>query len=144
MKFLIIEARFYYELSDLLLEGAEQALRDAQMEWDVVQVPGALEIPAAIAIAYRTNPTLYQGYIALGAVIRGETSHYDVVAGESASGLQALIVRYALAIGNGILTCDNEQQAFKRADMKDGNKGARAAQAALSLAFFQRTMNNAG
>ena len=144
MKFLITQARFYQDLSDLLLQGAEQALRDANLEWDVMQVPGALEIPAAFAICHQHDPYHYQGYIALGAVIRGQTSHYDVVANQSAAALQNLSVQYGLAVGNGILTCDNHKQAMVRADPKQKNKGASAAHAAISLALLKKRINDVG
>ena len=131
MKFLIVEACFYQHIADLLRKGATDFLTNAGHEYDIVQVPGALEIPAAIAIK-NAGDKEYHGYVALGTVIRGETSHYDIVAGESASALQQLAIQQQLCIGNGILTCDNEAQALVRADQK--NKGADAAQAALVLA----------
>ncbi|MCH9844392.1 MAG: 6,7-dimethyl-8-ribityllumazine synthase [Alphaproteobacteria bacterium] len=130
MKFLIVEACFYQHIADLLRKGASEFLTKKGHEYDIVQVPGALEIPAAIAI--KSADKQYHGYVALGTVIRGETSHYDIVAGQSAAALQQLAIEQHLCIGNGILTCDNEAQALHRADQK--NKGADAAQAALTLA----------
>ncbi len=131
MKFLIVEACFYQHIADLLRKGASEFLTKKGHEYEIVQVPGALEIPAAIAIK-SANGNKYHGYVALGTVIRGETSHYDIVAGQSAAALQQLAIQQCLCIGNGILTCDNEAQALYRADQK--NKGADAAQAALTLA----------
>ncbi|MCH9853109.1 MAG: 6,7-dimethyl-8-ribityllumazine synthase [Alphaproteobacteria bacterium] len=132
MKFLIVEACFYQHIADLLRKGASEFLTKKGHDYDIVQVPGALEIPAAIAIKNADGNNHYHGYVALGTVIRGETSHYDIVAGQSAAALQQLAIQQKLCIGNGILTCDNEAQALHRADQK--NKGADAAQAALTLA----------
>lgn len=133
---LIVEARFYDDLADELLSGAVNALEDAGATHDRVSVPGALEIPAAIAMALAGadgGGTEYDGFVALGCVIRGETSHYDIVAGESARGLMKLAVGEGVAIGNGILTCDNAEQAWARARVSEKNKGAAAAEAALAL-----------
>ena len=127
---LIIEARFYDDISDELLRGAKAALAGAR--FDVVTVPGALEVPAAIAMALK-GKTQYDGYIALGCVIRGETTHYDTVANESARGLMDLAVAFAVPIGNGILTVENETQAWVRARVSEQNKGGAAAEAALSM-----------
>jgi 6,7-dimethyl-8-ribityllumazine synthase len=132
---LIVEARFYAEIADELLAGARKALAAAGATHDLVSVPGALEIPAAIAFAERAaqaGRTRYDGYVALGCVIRGETTHYDIVAGESARGLMDLSLR-PLAIGNGILTCENFAQAFARASVADMDKGGGAAGAALAM-----------
>jgi 6,7-dimethyl-8-ribityllumazine synthase len=132
MRVLIVEARFYPAISDKLLEGARQVLDEAGVEYDVITVPGALDIPAAIAIACDARP--YAGVVALGCVIEGQTYHFEVVSNESARGLTELAVRERLAIGNGILTVDNEQQAFERLGGARGHKGAQAARAALQLA----------
>ncbi len=132
MKFLIVEACFYQHIADLLRTGAVDFLCKAGHECDIKQVPGTLEIPAAINIVH--SKISYHGYIALGTVIRGETSHYDIVAEQSAYALQQLSLHHHLCIGNGILTCDNEAQALVRADPQQKNKGADAAQAALCLA----------
>lgn len=126
---LIVEARFYPEISDELLNGAEQALRRANVPYDKCTVPGALEIPPAIRIASEN----YQGFVALGCVIRGETSHYDIVAGESARGLMTLGTEHGLAIGNGILTCETWDQAMARASVGGQDKGGGAALACLAL-----------
>jgi 6,7-dimethyl-8-ribityllumazine synthase len=129
---LIVEARFYDALSDELLRGAEAALKRAGVSYDVVTVPGALEVPAAIAMAL-SGPARYDGFVALGCVIRGETTHYDIVAGESARGLMDLAVAHRLALGNGILTVENKDQAWARARIDEQNKGGAAAEAALTM-----------
>ncbi|MEA1014299.1 6,7-dimethyl-8-ribityllumazine synthase [Sphingosinicella sp. LY1275] len=129
-KLLIVEARFYDHLNDLLLEGARTALEQAGHSHETVTVPGALEIPAAIALAAESGR--YDGYVALGVVIRGETYHFEIVAGESARGLMALTMD-GLAIGNGILTVENEAQALTRARPDEKDKGGEAAKAALAL-----------
>ena len=129
-KFLIVEARFYAHLNDMLIAGARAALEAAGHGVDVLTVPGALELPGAIATAAESGR--YDGFVALGVVIRGETYHFEIVAGESARGLMALTMD-GLAVGNGILTTENEAQAIYRADPKQGNKGAGAAEAAMAL-----------
>jgi 6,7-dimethyl-8-ribityllumazine synthase len=128
---LIVEARFYREISDLLLEGASRALEQAGATFERVEVPGALEVPAAIRMALETGR--YDAYVALGCVIRGETSHYDIVAGESARGLMDLAVHHGALIGEGILTVENVEQARVRADPMGKDKGGDAARAALAL-----------
>lgn len=128
---LIVEARYYARINDLLLEGAKAVLERAGVEVAHLVVPGALEVPPAIAIAHRFGR--FDAYVALGCVIRGETTHYDLVAGESCRGIMDLGVREGLAIGNGILTVENEAQALVRADPGDQDKGGGAALAALSL-----------
>jgi 6,7-dimethyl-8-ribityllumazine synthase len=127
---LIAEARFYAHLNDMLLEGARGAIEAAGHSHETVTVPGALELPGAIAIAAESGR--YDAYVALGVVIRGETYHFEIVAGESARGLMALTMD-GLAVGNGILTVENEQQAIVRANRKHANKGGGAAEAALAL-----------
>ena len=135
-RFLIVEARFYAHLNDMLLEGAGAVLEQAGHQVEIVTVPGALEIPGAIALAAERGG--YDGFVALGVVIRGETYHFEIVAGESARGLMALTVD-GLAIGNGILTVENEAQALARASPHDKDKGGEAAKAALAmLALRQR------
>jgi 6,7-dimethyl-8-ribityllumazine synthase len=129
-RFLIVEARFYDHLNDLLIAGARTALVDSGHEVDVLTVPGALEIPGAIAMAAESGQ--YDGFVAIGVVIRGETYHFEIVAGESARGIMALTID-GLAVGNGILTTENESQAIHRADPGQGNKGAGAAEAAMAL-----------
>ena len=133
---LIVEARFYDDMSDALLDGATSALKDAGATWDVVTVPGALEIPPAIAMALdaaENDGTHYDGFVALGMVIRGETYHFDIVANESSRALMDLAVSESLAIGNGILTVENEAQAIVRAEVSQRDKGGGAAEAALAL-----------
>ena len=127
---LIVEARFYAHLNDLLLEGARAVLEHVGHEHDTVTVPGALEIPGAIALAAESGR--YDAFVALGVVIRGETFHFEIVAGESARGLMALTMD-GLPVGNGILTVENEAQAIARADPKHANKGGGAAEASLAL-----------
>jgi len=138
-RILIVEARFYEDIADELVKGAIAALEESGVEFDRVEVPGALEIPAAIAIAaQRTDGEPYAGYVALGCVIRGETSHYDYVCGESARGLQDLALWEGLSIGNGILTVENRDQAWARAAVDKKNKGKDAADAALALVALKR------
>jgi 6,7-dimethyl-8-ribityllumazine synthase len=129
---LIVEARYYEALSDALLDGARAALADAGASFEVVTVPGALEIPAAIGFAAE-GERQYDGYVALGCVIRGETYHFDIVANESSRGLMDLAIGRGLAIGNGILTVENEAQAWARARRAEGDKGGFAARAALAM-----------
>ena len=133
---LIVEARFYDELADLLLEGARRALEEGDATFDRVTVPGALEIPAAIRLAL--DGADYDAFVALGCVIRGETSHYDIVAGESARGLMDLAVQRGALIGNGVLTTDDGRQARVRADPDGNDKGGGAARAALALVQIKR------
>ncbi|MFD2429356.1 6,7-dimethyl-8-ribityllumazine synthase [Sphingobium scionense] len=128
-KFLIVEARFYDHLNDLLIEGAKAALDEAGHKYEVVTVPGALEIPGAIALAAETG---FDGFVAIGVVIRGETYHFEVVSNESARGLMALSMD-AIAIGNGILTVENEEQALVRARPDQKDKGGEAAKAAIAM-----------
>jgi 6,7-dimethyl-8-ribityllumazine synthase len=129
-RFLIVEARFYDHLNDLLIAGAKSALEAAGHKTEVITVPGALEIPGAISLADATGD--YDGYVAIGVVIRGETYHFEIVAGESARGLMALTMD-GIAIGNGILTVENEAQALVRADPAQKDKGGEAAKAAIAL-----------
>lgn len=129
-KFLIVEARFYAHLNDMLVAGAKSALEAEGHEVEVLTVPGALEIPGAIALAAESGD--YDGFVAIGVVIRGETYHFEIVAGESARAIMALTMD-GIPIGNGILTVENEQQAIVRADPSQKDKGGEAAKAALSL-----------
>ncbi|MGL5838040.1 MAG: 6,7-dimethyl-8-ribityllumazine synthase [Sphingorhabdus sp.] len=129
-KFLIVEARFYDHLNDMLVAGASAALKGAGHDVEVLTVPGALEIPGAISLASESE--LYDGYVAIGVVIRGETYHFEIVAGESARGIMALTMD-GMAIGNGILTVENEEQAIVRADPAQKDKGGEAAKAAIAL-----------
>ncbi len=130
-KILIVQATFYSHISKLLLEGATKKISELGFESEIITVPGALEIPAAIAIAETSKK--YAGYVALGCVIRGETTHYDYVCSESAHGLSELGFREKLAIGNGILTVENEDQALNRADPVKKDKGGFAANAAVEM-----------
>ncbi len=135
-RFLIVEARFYDEIAAMLLNGAIAALKHAEARYLCWQVPGALEIPIALAIALdmaETSGAPFQGALALGCVVRGETAHFDIVARESARAAIDLAVERRLPFGNGILTVDNIAHAKKRADPKQGDKGGEAARAALAL-----------
>lgn len=128
---LIIEARFYTHIADFLVGGAMKALDDAGVSYDRAEVPGALEIPSALSFAAQSGR--YDAFIVLGCIIRGETSHYDIVCNESARGVYDVALAYDLAVGNGILTVEDEGQAIKRADPAQKNKGRDAAEAALRL-----------
>jgi len=127
---LLAEARFYPHLNDMLLQGARAAIEEAGHRHETISVPGALELPAAISLTARSGR--FCAFVALGIVIRGETFHFEIVAQESARALMELTLQ-GFAIGNGILTVENEQQAIERADPKRGNKGGDAARAALAL-----------
>jgi 6,7-dimethyl-8-ribityllumazine synthase len=144
---LIVEARFYDDLADALLEGALAAATRAEAQAEIVTVDGALEIPATIAIlcdaaAARGEP--YDAAVALGCVIRGETGHYDIVAGESARGLMDLSVARGLPLGNGILTVETEAQAWARARMSEMDKGGGAVNAALAVLRLKRAADRRG
>ena len=150
LRMLIVEARYYGDISDELLRGATQVLDKAGARYDRITVPGTLEIPAAIAIAMeaaRRGRAPYDGVVALGCVIRGETHHFEIVANESARALMDLAVRERLAIGNGILTVDTEAQAHARARAdgadeadKESDKGGVAARAALTMVALKHTL----
>jgi 6,7-dimethyl-8-ribityllumazine synthase len=135
-RILIVEARFYDALIDELTSGARAVLDAAEAEYQIVAVPGALEVPGAIAIAAESSDP-YDGYVAIGVVIRGETSHYDIVAGESARGIMELTLD-GLCIGNGIVTVDNEAQAWERARRSELDKGGHAARACLTMVELAR------
>jgi 6,7-dimethyl-8-ribityllumazine synthase len=137
-KFLIVEARFYDHLNNMLVAGAKAALKAKGHEVEVITVPGALEIPGTIAMAAEAQQ--YDGFVAIGVVIRGETYHFEIVAGESARGIMALTMD-GIAIGNGILTVENEEQAIVRADPKQKDKGGEAALAAMALLNLQNRFN---
>ncbi len=136
---MIVVSPYYKEVSENLLEGAKKALEEQRSTYEVFEVEGALEIPLAIKLGAarkkgRSSENMkFDAYIALGCVIRGETSHYDIVSNESARGLSTLMLDYNLPIGNGILTCDTIEQAIVRSDPNQKNKGADAVNAALSL-----------
>ncbi|MFT6569044.1 MAG: 6,7-dimethyl-8-ribityllumazine synthase [Sphingomonas echinoides] len=134
-KILIVEARFYDHLNDMLLDGARAAIEEAGHKHETITVPGALEIPAAVALASESGA--YDAFVALGVVIRGETYHFEIVAGESARGLMALSMD-GLPIGNGILTTEDEAQAIVRADRAQLDKGGAAAKAALAMLALKR------
>jgi len=141
-RILVVEARFYEDIADMLLKGATRVLKDAGVTFDLVSVPGSLEIPAAIAIALEAADDAqrpYHGIVALGCVIRGETSHYDIVAGESARGLMDIALMRGMPVGNGILTVDTEAQAVERAQPDKWDKGGGAARAALALVRLKRS-----
>ena len=128
---LIVEARFYDDIADELVQGAQAALNAASATFETVAVPGAYELPAAVRMAMESGR--FDGYIALGCVIRGETSHYDYVCGESARGLMALCTEHGIALGYGILTTEDRDQAWVRASRADKDKGAVAARACLRM-----------
>ena len=133
-RILIVEARFYDHLNDLLLAGARAAIEAAGHEHKTLTVPGSLEVPGAIALADESGD--YDAFVALGVVIRGETYHFEIVAGESARGIMQLTMD-GLAIGNGILTVENEAQALARARPEEKDKGGEAAHAALAMLALQ-------
>ena len=145
IRILIVEARFYSDLADALLQGAVDAIEAYGAEYDVVTVPGALEIPAAIAFAEESGHRPsggghYDGYVALGAVIRGETYHFEIVSNESARGLMDLSVGKQICLGNGILTVEDEEQAWARAKVSEGDKGGGAARAALTMIALRQQL----
>lgn len=138
MTFAIIEARFYDDLADMALEGAIATLESAGIGHEVITVPGCLEIPAALSFAVQSGR--YDGYILLGTVIRGETTHYDVVIDNCMTGVYELILRHDLALGNGIQTCENRAQVEARFDPQRKNKAGGAAQAALQMLELKRKL----
>lgn len=135
-KVLVIEAAFYTDIADHLRAGAIDAIEKNKASYDVVTVPGALEIPAALNFGIKSGQ--YDAYVVLGCVIRGETSHYDIVCGESARGVYDLTLAHDLAIGNAILTVENQEQAIRRADPVQNNKGGEAAQCALDMLALKK------
>lgn len=144
-RILIVEARFYSDLADELLKGAIDALTAHGAAYEVITVPGALEIPGAIALAEEgghrpASAAPWDGYVALGTVIRGETYHFEIVANESARGLMELTIGKRLCIGNGILTVEDEAQAWARARPSEGDKGGGAARAALTMVALKQQM----
>jgi 6,7-dimethyl-8-ribityllumazine synthase len=142
VRVLIVESGYYEEIADTLLAGAKRALDAAGADYDVVTVPGALEIPQAMVIVLNSafGAEAYDGVVALGCVIRGETSHYDIVAGESARALMDIGVNQEIPVGNGVLTVNDMTQAKVRAALDGGDKGGDAAKAALSLVRLQRSL----
>ena len=144
-RFLVVEARFYNEIAAMLLEGVKLAFATAGATYECIEVPGALEIPLAMAIALDHAEAAqhpFDGAVALGCVIRGETYHFEIVASESARALSDLAVAQRLPLGNGVLTVENEEQAMARADPKQGDKGADAALAALALIRLSRELGS--
>ena len=140
---LLVEARFYPDISDELLKGATEEIERAGGTFERIAVPGALEIPPAIRFAIRAMDLVggrrrYDGYVGLGCVIRGETTHYEIVSQQSARGLMDLSLQHTVAIGNGILTVENEDQAWARARVSEGNKGGDAARATLAMIEVKR------
>jgi 6,7-dimethyl-8-ribityllumazine synthase len=154
VRILIVESGYYEDIADMLLDGAKRALDAAGAAYDVITVPGALELPQAIVIALdaargaknvNANPRAeetYDGVVALGCVIRGETSHYDIVAGESARVLMEIGIARKIPVGNGILTVDTAAQAKVRAALDKGDKGGAAAKAVLSLVRLKRGLTS--
>ncbi|WP_370881999.1 6,7-dimethyl-8-ribityllumazine synthase [Labrys wisconsinensis] len=144
---LVVEARYYDEIADQLLSGATGAIRAAGASFDLITVPGALEVPAAVVIALdaavaRGRP--YDGVVTLGCVVRGETTHYEIVSGESARALMEIAVARGLPLGNGILTVENDEQARVRASIAEMNKGGGAAEAALHMVALKRRLYGVG
>ena len=135
---MIAEARFYDDLADELILGATRALTAAGASWEIAEVPGAFEIPGALRFASERRRRKFDGYVALGCVIRGETSHYDYVCGESARGLMDLAVHRGLALGYGILTVDTMEQAWERAKVDRLDKGGDVARACLAMILLKR------
>lgn len=140
-RILIVEARYYHGISDALLDGAKEVLNKADCEYSVMTVPGALEIPHVISYAVHSDAG-FDGYVALGCVIRGETTHYDYVCQESARGLMDLAMNKHLAIGNGIITVENEDQAWARADKAKKDKGGFAANAVLTMMHIRDQLSS--
>lgn len=143
---LIVEARFYDDIADELLAGARQAVAAVGATADVISMPGALEIPTAIAVAVDAAAAAgvpYDAVVALGCVVRGETYHFEIVAGESSRALMDLAVARKLPLGNGILTVENDEQAWVRARVTEGNKGGGAVEAALALLRLKRRIGAA-
>jgi 6,7-dimethyl-8-ribityllumazine synthase len=135
---MVAEARFYGDIADMLFDGAKAVFDANGATFERFTVPGSLELPAAIEMGVRAGR--FDAYLALGCVIRGETSHYDIVAGESARGLMDVSIRHALALGNGILTVESKAQALARANRADMDKGGGAAQAALEMLVLKQQM----
>jgi len=143
LRVLIVEARFYEHIADALLNGATRVLEEAGAEFERITVPGSLEVPAAIAMAVdaaQAKRAPYDGVVALGCVIQGETYHFELVSNESARGLMDLSIDRQLPLGNGILTVDTEAQALARSSFDNRNKGASAARAALAMIALKRKL----
>ena len=144
---LIIEARFYEDIADELARGATEELRGNDVEFEQIAVPGALEIPLALSLALANGfvgrAGRHRGCVVLGCVIRGKTSHYDIVARESAAGINELAVQHGVPIGSGIITCENVEQAWERASVDGRNKGGDAARACLTLMRLEHHFSSA-
>ena len=144
---LIIEARFYEDIADELARGAEDELRGNQVDYERISVPGALEIPLALSLALANGfvgrAGRHRGCIALGCVIKGQTSHFDIVARESSSGLHQLAIQHGVPVGSGILTCETREQAWERASVDGRNKGGDAARACLTLMRLEQHFSSA-
>ena len=138
-KILIITAGFYKDYEQMLLQGAKSELEKSGVAHEILEVPGCFEIPAALSIAVKTNS--YDGFIALGCVIRGETTHYDYVCNESARGINHLAMKHGVAVGFGIITAETDEQAFMRADPKQKNLGGRAASACITMIALKDKMS---
>ena len=138
---LVVDAPYYTEISKSLMEGVTEVLDAAGATHDYVTVPGVLEIPAAVSMALK-SPKQYDGYIVIGCVIRGETTHYEIVSNESARAIMDLSVAHNLAIGNGIQTVENEAQAWARAKVSEKNKGGGAATAALEMIKLKKSLGS--
>jgi 6,7-dimethyl-8-ribityllumazine synthase len=130
-KILIIFSNYYEDITEALMAGATDVLRSSAMEFDTIEVPGVLELPAALAMAVKSRK--YRGYVILGCVIRGETTHYEIVSNESARAIMELACKHRLALGNGIQTVENRDQAWARASLEGKNNGSGAAKAALAM-----------
>ncbi len=141
---LVVEARFYDDIADALLQGAMRALEAAGASHDRITVPGSLEVPAAIAMALDAKGRRYDGVVALGCVIRGDTIHFEIVSEQSARGLMDISIARKIPLGNGILTVDTEAQAWARAKMDEGDKGGDAARAALAMLAVKRDLAGGG
>lgn len=145
---LVIQSRFYEEIADEMLRGATAVLGAANVKHTVVSVPGCLEIPAAITFAARGDEMrpggkpAFDGYVALGTVIRGDTDHYEYVAGECMRGLSHAVRHHGVALGNGVLTCNTYEQAWERAQVANGDKGGIAARAALAMIALRRSLTS--
>jgi len=142
---LIVEGRFYEDIADALYEGAAQVLDKAGVQYERLSVPGAFEVPQAIRFAIRSMEigsamSRYAGFIALGCVIRGETTHYDYVCEETTRALMDIPMKYSVALGYGIITCENSEQAWDRADVTKKNKGATAAEACLRMMEIKKQL----
>jgi 6,7-dimethyl-8-ribityllumazine synthase len=144
---LIIESRFYEDIADELARGAVAELERRRVDYERLSVPGSLEIPLALSLALANGfvgrAGRHRGCVALGCVIRGETSHYDIVARESATGLHQIAVEHAVPLGNGILTCDTREQALARASVDGRNKGRDAARACIELMELEKHFSQA-